>query len=339
MKRDKIEKKLLILFILLMFYQAACTNKIMKLRDEVNTIAYGLNQEFTALQEAVLKNDQFVENLFKNQSGYKLEIEYMDVAEGGRYKYFDNIQYYNPVDDGNPVVLATGFVPVDDTVKRKIKLLEYAFPSLISTKDESISITTTWIQTKDSIAVGYPFMDIISQVQARLDLSSTLWYQLVVEDVNPQRDPVWVQEPFIGIVGQGWLMTCVSPIYHDNSMEGIATADMVLDPVINKYLSNSSQILLLISAETILVGASGLAKKILNPQLLESPFYLKQGDSIQFAGSDLKLVNSKIEGFKELGELVKGKNEFSILIENTKYSVIVKEIPEVGFFLIGLCRN
>ncbi len=55
MKRNKTGKKLLIFFILLLFNQVACTNKIRKLRDEVNTIASGLNQEFIALRGSVKK--------------------------------------------------------------------------------------------------------------------------------------------------------------------------------------------------------------------------------------------------------------------------------------------
>ncbi|NQZ03441.1 ATP-binding protein [Idiomarina sp.] len=100
----------------------------------------------------------------------------------------------------------------------------------------------SWIQqvyfnTHDSLNVIYPFFDVGSQYAADVDIPKFNFFYLADEQHNPARNPVWTPV-YLDPAGQGWMLSVIAPVYKNDSLVGVAGADVTIDKLVN-YLTHT----------------------------------------------------------------------------------------------------
>ena len=100
----------------------------------------------------------------------------------------------------------------------------------------------SWIQqvyfnTHDSLNVIYPFFDVGSQYAADVDIPKFNFFYLADEKHNPARKPVWTPV-YLDPAGQGWMLSVIAPVYKNDSLVGVAGADVTIDKLVN-YLTHT----------------------------------------------------------------------------------------------------
>ncbi|OIM99426.1 hypothetical protein BFR57_02320 [Idiomarina sp. MD25a] len=100
----------------------------------------------------------------------------------------------------------------------------------------------SWVQqvyfnTHDSLNVIYPFIDVGSQYAADVDIPKFNFFYLADEQHNPARNPVWTPV-YLDPAGQGWMLSVIAPVYKNDSLVGVAGADVTIEKLIN-YLTHT----------------------------------------------------------------------------------------------------
>src|SRR3972149_6892576 len=96
------------------------------IREEIGWIAGEIQSTAVQARESSSEIVKRVESLFRNESSFDLALDAM--AE--RYVWRDTSCMWTPDDGeaGSGIVGATGAVPVDDRVKRELRLYEHMLP-------------------------------------------------------------------------------------------------------------------------------------------------------------------------------------------------------------------
>ena len=97
-----------------------------EIRDEIRRIAQEIQSTAVQARETADDLARRLEGLFRNESSYDLSIADMDdryVWRDGSYMWTTDVGQ-----EGSTVVGATGVVPVDDRIKRELRLFEEMLP-------------------------------------------------------------------------------------------------------------------------------------------------------------------------------------------------------------------
>ncbi len=115
------------------------------------------------------------------------------------------------------------------------------------------NIVAVYLNTHDSMNRYVPFIDeVYSQYLPEMNIPEFNFYYLADAAHNPGRGPVWT-ETYLDPAGQGWMMSCIVPIYRGDFLEGVAGIDIT----IKKFLDNILNLRLPWGAEAFLVDGKG----------------------------------------------------------------------------------
>lgn len=292
------------------------------------------NGDFQKMQTSLEVLRKTVEDLYDRQDQLTLNVDSMD-APKGPYKYLNHVFYYKENDPDNAVVAATGAYPVDRELKKEILLLENAKPALMSIKKNSPATNISWIITVKSIGIGYPYFDFLSAIPQKLDLSQTFWFKMAAPELNPGKLTVWSKEPFAAMTGQGWYKTVAAPVYHLGQFMGIVSSDALIKEVVANDLRQSSDMIFVVTRDSLLLGATPSALKVLGLRVLEDFDYLKQMRENAFAPDSFRLNWEKNSSeITALGSRLKTLGDFDHKLQGKDYHFASYDVPVGGFTVV-----
>lgn len=319
------------LCILLIITIFSCNTKEKNLRDDINSIAENINQDFISARKKVEDLGKFTQDAFE-----KNIIDNYDItAEESGYDFFENSFYYKKSSTNEGVIFATGYNPVTDHIKKKMIFIDKELLWKIEdTYKSDINISSSWFFTHDNIATGYPYYDVISFVPMKIDLFSLPWAKMAYEKTS------WSKDPFISLAS-GWFMTVATPVIVKDKLEGIVTSDIKIIDFSYEYIKQSNNLLLLMSNNTTLIAMSDKLSDILDTPKLSRVDYLTQLNENPEASNELKLNHkSRDKGLIFLSNsILNGVDNFEVELRTDSYTVMHEKIPEVNFYLIGLIKN
>lgn len=325
----------------------SCTNsKNSEIVKEVSNITNELN---IAIEKMINGTDalaDFVLQLHKNSKSFNLDTNIIYVNNGGKYKVFEECVLYKPVDDGGAAVLITGAVPINNGLLKLIRLYENAENEIKNFVNSSDYITSSWIFNKNSLCFTYPYFDVISTLPKKLIIPELPFYEVADIKSNPDKRAMWtpVDEPFLGMSGEGWILNRSSPVYINNKsseVDFITTSVMQLSVVNRTLIDKSNSLLILLSKSLSVVGSSDLARENLQIRVVEEDYYLEQKQTNHFLSNQLRLdYKEQPDDIKKLASFLKsGKNNFDIKMFNTNYLVYKEESIDSLFIIVGLKRT
>lgn len=107
-------------------------------------------------------------------------------------------------------------------------------PVFTSIYQANKNIVAVYLNTHDSMNRYVPFIDeVYSQYLPEMNIPEFNFYYLADASHNPSRGPAWT-ETYLDPAGQGWMMSCIVPIYRGDFLEGVAGIDIT----IKKFLDN-----------------------------------------------------------------------------------------------------
>ncbi len=100
-----------------------------------------------------------------------------------------------------------------------------------------------YLNTKSQITRGVPFVDgrfswlnATSQFPADMDLTKFDFYYLADETHDPARASVWT-ELYWDPAGLGWMVSCVTPVYLEDKLKGVAGIDITLSKMTGEIIN------------------------------------------------------------------------------------------------------
>lgn len=206
------------------------------------------------------------------------------------------------------------------------------------------NIVAVYFNSFDSMNRYYPFIDeVYNSFAADLNIPTFNFYYLANAKHNPGRGPVWT-ETYLDPAGQGWMMSCIVPVYRDEFLEGVAGIDITvknfIDNILNLALPWKAQAFIVDSKGTIMAMPLGV-EKLLGLTELKEHIYNTQVEEDTFKPEEFNLLKTDIPGLPAIISEMLGQEKSSaqINIGDDKYRLTQVTEQETGWKLMVIAAE
>lgn len=262
--------------------------------------------------------------------------------ETERYAQSKEGVFYTKYSNGRSALFYSGIVPVGEKEKQKAYRTVQLDPIMRDIQQSNPLIVQIYFNTFDSMNRIYPYFEVLSQYPAKMDIPSYNFYYEADAKHNPQRRVVWT-DAYIDPAGQGWMTSCIAPVYSGNFLEGVVGLDITISTIIRNILDLSIPW----NGYGMLVGKDGSILAL--PQNGESDWHVKELTSHNYEEAIQRNIFKpeqfnlyKRADFSFLGKLLQknlngiNKVEFGSGNQRVQKLVTWATIPETGWKLVLL---
>jgi len=311
-----------------------------KMREELQSYAQMVSQKCRKLMEETARLTCFVEDLLKYRDLYDTSINGMD----DRYKSIGKACVL--IEEGNLYMNgATGAVPVDERLKKEMRLYEHAKPRLKDAKDQLDYCDEMWFFTTENLISGWVDYEYIARAMPNLqgiDLTKIHgqrllrfnWFDIVNPVNNPARKGVWSPFPFIEMFGV-WVFTYFYPIYEADRFKGIFAPHAKIEPMLADSIYRSPEKMMAIHEDGTLIGMNEAAAESFSLKAYKTRLWQELQEKVIYVREDLSLMRNATADYAWLSDGLRWQKEFNLMIEGNSYSVMKERIPEIGVNLVA----
>ncbi|MBI9012291.1 MAG: diguanylate cyclase [Clostridiales bacterium] len=152
------------------------------------------------------------------------------------FGYHKNGVYYKTSDNGGSSLYYSGKTPLTDYAKKKAVKTEWLDPIMKYVVATDNMVVQSYFNSFDGMNRMYPYQDNIAEIFGPdISISDYNFYFLADEKYNPNRHTVWTP-PYYDPSGKGWIISCISPVYRDDFLEGVVGLDVTINHIENHSL-------------------------------------------------------------------------------------------------------
>ena len=145
--------------------------------------------------------------------------------------------YYKTADNGGASLFYSARTSIGAAEMKQASSTEALDPLYRHVFESNRNIVAIYLNTFDSMCRYYPFIkDVYQQFPRDMDIPAYNFYYLADASHNPEKRTVWT-EAYLDPAGQGWMMSCISPVYHGDRLKGVVGIDITIDRFINNILA------------------------------------------------------------------------------------------------------
>ena len=212
-------------------FEAEVENTI---NNEIDNEIRQLQFHFSEITNQTNLLGQTYSELFNNYDKYDV------VNFGAKFDIHKNGVFYKLEDDGGSSLYYSSITPLNDYVVEKALKTEWTDPIMKHLVDENELIVQAYFNSFDNMNRMYPFVeDVPLAFGPYQDIQSFQFYYLADEKHNPEREVVWTL-PYLDPAGQGWIISCLYPVYRNDFLEGVVGLDITLKQLIDYSLSENA---------------------------------------------------------------------------------------------------
>lgn len=312
-----------------------------KIREEMKSYARTISWNCGEVVKETVRLASFVEDLLKYSDLFDTSLDNMDeryTRLGETYMLVEEEKRY--------INGASGVVPVDDRVKRELRLYEYAKPRLKDAYGRLKYCDEMWFFTTDTLASGWmdygyiadalPSMQKMDLMKLHaLRLIRLNWFDIVNPINNPGREGVWSPFPFVEMFGQ-WVFTFHYPVYEGDQFKGAFVPHVKIEPILQDSIYNSPEKMMAIHDDATLVGMNEAAEERFSLENYKFRFWTDLTEKVSYVRKNLSLMRNPSDDFAWLADGLRWQREFDLAIEGKNYTIIKERIPEIGMNLVAL---
>ncbi len=158
-----------------------------------------------------------------------------------RYRREENGILWTPQDYGGSNLFVSSRTAMSPGLREKILVTELLDPIMKEICDHDPNTIYVFFADIDNLVRGYPWFDAMAAIEG-----GTLDPDLIMEEEPlfyiaeqiPKDEPeeVW-SEVYLDAAGRGWMVTCVTPVLHDDRFLGVVGIDVSLDNIRENVLN------------------------------------------------------------------------------------------------------
>ncbi|XPV53643.1 MAG: cache domain-containing protein [Halarcobacter ebronensis] len=330
-----IEITLLILYFGISKYIVSNTKNLSS--QEIKTNLLNISQKETQEINYQLKEISNIALIaqYEQEKIFKEKDEILKNIKAPEFKYAKNGTFYKVNNDGGASLLYAATTNIGKKEKEKAIFTEAFDDKLKYYVDNNKLIVASYFNSFDNMNRLYPFIEeVYSQYPADIKMQNYNFYYEADQEHNPQRTTKWTTA-YLDPAGQGWMVSCIVPIYTDDFLEGVTGFDVTIDKFI-KYVLNLD---LPWNANAMLVDQNGLIlampKEIqekLNIEELTSHNYDDVITDTNLKPDEFNIYKNK-ELYKYFKELKDNKQMISTTINNNEYLITQSNIEQTNWKL------
>ena len=143
--------------------------------------------------------------------------------------------YYRTNDEGGSALFFSNRTKIGEPEQDKVLRTERLDSLLRSVVRNNPLWVQAYFNTSDSMNRIYPFMDVRKQYAPDMDIPSYNFYYEADKAHNPTRGVVWT-DVYVDPAGQGWMASCIAPVYRGEVLEGVMGADVTVATLVKQVL-------------------------------------------------------------------------------------------------------
>lgn len=331
---------LIIEVMLLVLYFGINHYKNLKTRDTLLKEAK-INLQEISIREAQKINEQLSnisslakilqkenERFFADPSKYPLPDSepILKVAQNG--------SMYKENNNGGCSVYYSDYIPLSSASFEKARLTEAFDPLYKAVYEADSNIVAVYFNSWDNLNRYYPFIEkTYEQYEPKMNIPEFNFYYEADSIHNPKRGVVWT-DAYLDPAGQGWMASCIAPVYRGNFLEGV----LGIDVTVERFIDNILQLKLPWQGTPLLVDRNkGIlamppqAEKIFGLVELKSHYYDETVKTDTYKPDDYNfLKNPNIpQSFKNF--VSSDEKLIEIALDNKTYLITRNPIPETGW--------
>ncbi len=326
-------------FLLLVVIFSACNNskKDELLREQLalKEKASKIDNDFKKIRLEVHTLAALITNLYERQD------EILPHVDKKKYRLESNGVFTKPVDDGGSAIFVSGFYPVNEKIKKAVYFTEpidTVFKALVAKYPE---IAQVYYNDKYSLNRIYPYFDVLSQYEAKMDIPGFNFYYLADEKHNPARESLWISEPYVDPAGRGWMVSAIAPVYFGGSLVGVPGIDVTINTITKRYLldNNSSMTIIIDNSGAIVAAQEGTINLLSFPPLFDHK-YIETIKQDTYRKELYNMALSKEPNVRKIAnEILKEKREVvETVIKGEKITILASHIPELNWYLLEILK-
>lgn len=323
--------------LLLLFVLFSCRREenVDKHLQELSRKASALNEDFRQLRIEADTLAAKIALLYLHQQ------QTLTKSSHSRYQMADNGVLYKPVDDGGSAVFVSGYFPVDETIRRTVRFTEPIdadFKALLRKRHEIVQVYYNDCHSYNRI---YPFFDVLSQYEAKMNIPAYNFYYLADRKHNPSGKSRWVNEPYVDPAGRGWMVSAIAPVYYQDSLVGVPGIDVTIHSIVDRYTGDGpASMNLIIDPTGTIVAAQEITLNLLSFPPLRDHKYIETIKQDTYRKEQYNVALSKDVNVRRMAVeiLQQGKNSVQTTINGEKLTVLAVHIPELNWYLLELIK-
>lgn len=267
--------------------------------------------------------------IFSNSDNYK-------ISENIKFDYAENGVFYKTTEAGSSLYYSAS-TPIGEKELKKALFTEAMDPLLKSIVDSNPNIVAAYFNSYDNMNRLYPFIKkVYEQYPPSIVMKDYNFYYLADSQYNPLKKPVWT-DAYLDPAGNGWMMSCIVPVYKGETLEGVSGLDVTVD----SFVKNILDIKLPYGAKMFMVDAKGTILAM--PESIEILLDLKELKEHTYSEAITETVKKPEEYNLFKNENIFAKYLKKVFNENTDhiefyvnnhdYVVIREIVEETGWYL------
>jgi len=273
------------------------------------------------------------EKLFQNKNIIDKKIDYA-VAKNG--------VFYKTTKDGSSLYYSSK-TTIGKKKREKISFTENMDITFKTLTDTHSFIVAMYFNSYDNMNRLYPYInEVYNQYGSSIVMQDYNFYYLADEKHNPQKKSVWT-EPYLDPAGQGWMISCVTPIYNGGFLEGVSGIDITIENIINNILNKQ----LPFDAKMALINKNGTVTampeemaKLSSLQELTKHTYTETIKNTINKPKEFNLHEADNKLFKNISQMIKNDIEIKeININGDDYIILKKVVKTTESTLILLVEK
>ena len=327
------------LLLLLAYVLCACEGNqkfdIEKEQKALQGKANSINSDFMRIRMEVDSLAKKIAKLYESQD------KILPGIDTKKYLLASNGVFTKPVDDGGSAIFVSGYFPINETIKKSVYFTEpidTVFKALVNKYSEIVQV---YYNDEFSLNRIYPYFDVLSQYEAKMNIPSFNFYYMADAKNNPDRKSLWLSEPYVDPAGRGWMVSAIAPVYFKGHLVGVPGIDVTINRITKRYiLDNQENMTVIIDNVGNIVTAQEMAINLLSfPPLFEHKYIetIKQ-DTYQKETYNLAL-SKNIQVRNVADQILKSRKELiETEINNEKITIIATFIPELNWHLLEILK-
>ena len=303
--------------------------------DSLKLKAESINHDFMLIRLEVDSLAATVKDLYERKS------EILPGIERSKYILTANGILTKPVNDGGSAVFVTGYYPIDEEVKEVVYFTEPVDPEFRRLVSEYPEIVQVYFNDSHAVNRIYPFFDVLSQYEAKMDIPSFNFYFLADAKHNPGRKSLWVSEPYVDPAGRGWMVSAIAPVYYKEVLVGVAGIDVTINRITKRYIpAEKTSMTMIIDNSGAIVAAEETAINFLSFPPLQDHQYVETIKQDTYRKETYNLALSKNEQVRDLGLQILANKDFTLETElnGEPVAVVAAYVPELNWHILEILQ-
>lgn len=209
---------------------------------------------------------------------------------------------------------------------------------LMDIVDQYPEVVQAYYNDKHSYNRIYPYFDVITQYEPKMDIPKYNFYYLADMTHNPDKQAVWVKEPYVDPAGRGWMVSAIAPVYVDGELEGVPGLDVTINTITDRYLDRENADLVLLDASGTVVSIQDYLTALLSLPPLETHKYLETIRLDTYRTDNYNLLKSRSREIRKMAQRIFQEHLNNVTFQKAGRTIRVMsvDIPELDWKLLRI---